>query len=166
MTACVFYNIDPKINELIDSNEVSFYSKKNSLLTIDEYLNSCEDKENSQKNISKLQEKLFPIITEKPKEAEPKKESPKSNDNYSFINDKVYPRLTTEEFFKKLSKDRIKRARIEKQKKIHNWYRYNRENIDELFFKALRTFQDNGVDFQDNIHEMYDHFVEYLYHKS
>ena len=37
MTACVFYNIDPKINELIDSNEVSFYSK-NSLLTIDEYL--------------------------------------------------------------------------------------------------------------------------------
>ena len=169
MTACVFYDIDPQINKFIDSGDVTFYSKSNNTITINDYIKDCEDKENSEKTISKLQDKLYPVEKVKPIE-KPVTEKEVTNtstlNNYSFDNSKHYSKMTTEEFFRKLSQDRIRRQNIKRQNKIHNWYRYNKEDIDELFFKGMRTFQDHGVEFTYDIREMYDQFVEQLYYNS
>ena len=101
MTACVFYDIDPQINKFIDSGDVTFYSKSNNTITINDYIKDCEDKENSEKTISKLQDKLYPVEKVKPIE-KPVTEKEVTNtstlNNYSFDNSKHYPKMTTEEF--------------------------------------------------------------------
>ena len=167
MTACVFYDIDTALNKFIDSENVTFYSRGNKTISIEEYLKNCEDKENSERNISKLINKLYTkeiVEDTKINDKIPEKESTTAlpnTDDYKF-----YPKMTTEEFFRKLSQDRIKRENIKMRNSIHNWYRYNREDIDELFFKGVRTFQDHGVEFTCDIQEMYDHFVEELFYKE
>ena len=168
MTACVFYDIDPTINEFIDKKSVTFYSKKNKVISVSEYLNDCDeqDKENCKKNISKIVDKFFgKSVIEKPDNT--KHEQKETIDiSTQFNNSKSYPKMTTEQFFKKLHKDRKRRDNIKLQNNIHNWYRYNRDNIDELFFKGLHTFQDHGVEINYDIKILYDHFVEDLYYKS
>lgn len=165
MTTSVFDNLDDIIDKYIEAGAVTYYGKPNETISIEKYINEHEeekDRTESQEQILKLISELFPEKVIIPEE----KEKPDDTQKQSEYIDpyETYPKLTTEQFFRKMALTRQKRNDIMNARKIHNWYRLYKDDIDELFYNGLATFQDCGIDFSDDIREMYDHFVEEQYY--
>ena len=165
MTTSVFDNLDDIIDKYIEAGAVTYYCKPNETISIEKYINEHEeekDRTESQERILKIISELFPEKVIIPEEKEKPDDIQKQSE---YINPyESYPKLTTEQFFRKMHLARQKRHDVKNARKIHNWYRLYKDDIDELFFNGLATFEDYGIDFSDNIREMYDHFVEEQYY--
>jgi hypothetical protein len=165
MTTSVFDNLDDIIDKYIEAEAVTYYGKPNETISIEKYITEHEedkDRAESRALILKLIGELFPekvIIPEKKLEPDDTQIESVYNDPFDS-----YPKLTNEQFFRKMQLNRQKRNDIINARKIHNWYRLYKDDIDELFYNGLATFEDNGIDFSNNIREMYDHFVEEQYY--
>ena len=171
MTACVFSNINSKIDSIIENGDAKFYIKPSKFISINDYIKNCDDTEEAENNIKKLIDKLYSSNDENeinkeienPVEKTEEKESIEKEDIY---NDKIFvPRLTTEQFFRKLAENERNNQYIKRSRKIHSWYRTYRIELDELFFMTYNSFSDNNIEFSVDKQTMYDDFIEFMYDK-
>ena len=84
-----------------------------------------------------------------------------ANETYSHLYDARLNR-----FFKKIKELKKTNLEIDYKFNLQNWYEENRHNINSLFSQLIKKYYQLGVQFNDNEQNIYDSFVEFLYHKT
>ena len=155
MAVCVFSGIN--LDKFVDSDETKFYKVNHDYMSVDEFLTTssiCKEK------IERLKEKLYPII--EPKPVEEKQETVSTKE---AINIPVYPKKTFEEMLREIDMNRRRSNMLRRRKDISSWYVNYKHDIDEMFFAAYNQFDKLDIIFTDDIQNMYNDFIEYLYDK-
>ena len=154
MATCVFNGIN--LDKFVDSEDTKFYRVEDEKISLNEFMKTSSI---SQERIDKLIEKLYPTVVEA-------KEIINETEIQQPTNiSEIYPKKTFDEMMRDIQLSRQRSLMIKRRQNISNWYRYHKQDIDDMFFRAYNEFNHYNVVFTRNKQIMYNHFVEHLYDK-